>query len=494
MFTSVHRHCGVAFGNHPDRLVRIGRLLTKRLLIFLIALAPSVSLARDWHVSNAGNDDADGTTPATAFRSLQKAAGLVEPGDTVLIGDGTYTYTSPPNAGGSAVLKLTRSGRPEAWITWRAAPGARPEIRFTGWGGIEITASYQIIDGLSVTGGNDALTLLDALADAKNLRPNPRFNGNGITIDGRKSAPDAKPHHIIIRRATVAKCPGAGIAGLEMDHLTVEDCQVFENSWYCRYAASGITTLNNWTFDDAPGYHIVIRRNLVWNNKTLVPWERTGKLSDGNGILLDVTDVKKDGATNPNGDAVISPPPAAASASASTPTPAPTSAPAKPTRPEWKARALIANNVSAYNGGSGIHTFRTRHVDIVNNTTYWNGQVVGYQELFSNQCTDVVMLNNIIVPRPGGKVTSNSRNTDVRWDYNLYPAAQSVLTGPHDLVADPRFVSIHPDLREADFRLRPDSPARASGSPELPQPTDLAGLPRPADRAPNRGAYEQTSP
>jgi len=92
------------------------------------------------------------------------------------------------------------------------------------------------------------------------------------------------------------------------------------------------------------------------------------------------------------------------------------------------------------------------------------------------------MLNDIIVPRPGGKVTANSRNTDARWDYNLYPVAQSVLVGPHDLVADPRFVSIRPDLREADFRLQSDSPALNRGTKDLPQPTDLAGKKRPRTR------------
>jgi len=54
---------------------RIGRLL----LFFLTVAIPSVMPARDWHVSAMGFDSADGTTSATAFRSLQKAADLVAP-------------------------------------------------------------------------------------------------------------------------------------------------------------------------------------------------------------------------------------------------------------------------------------------------------------------------------------------------------------------------------------------------------------------------------
>lgn len=465
------------------RARRLRSLFFSPTLVVVAIAAPAqprlfASAAHTWYVSGTGDDTHAGSEVSTAFRSLQKAAGLVEPGDTVLIGDGVYP--TPANDANGNVLNISRSGRPDAWITWRAAPGAHPELRPTGWGGIVITGSYHVIEGLTVIGGNDALTLVDALADARNAKPSGRFNTNGIFVNGRLRKPDEKPHHVTIRRCSVSKVPGGGIVGIETDHLTVEDCHVFENSWYCRYAASGITTLGNWRFDDAPGYHIVIQRNLVWDNKTLVPWERTGKLSDGNGILLDVTDGEDDGgATNPNADAVTAPRPARSDKSV------------KPPRPPWNGRALIANNVSAYNGGSGIHTFRTRQVDIINNTTYWNGAVVGYQELFPNRSADIVILNNIIVPRPGGKVTSNSRNTAIRWDYNLYPAVQTVFRGEHDIVANPGFVDIQSDLRRADFRLSAGSPGLDSGSDEIPQRTDLLNRSRPTGPARDRGAYEQ---
>lgn len=34
------------------------------------------------------------------------------------------------------------------------------------------------------------------------------------------------------------------------------------------------------------GYHLIIQRNFVWNNKTLVHWDVIGKLSEDNGIKL----------------------------------------------------------------------------------------------------------------------------------------------------------------------------------------------------------------
>jgi len=452
------------------------RMLIGPLAALSLTLSAGSAGAKTWYVSPEGSDAANGGTVASAFKTLQKAGSVVQPGDVVLIGDGVYEGDPNARGEGTALLAITRSGRPGAWITWKARPGHTPELRPRQWSGIEIRASYHIIEGLTLTGGNDEVSLVEAIAASKATPKSARFNTNGIFVEGRRNPPDAKPHHVIIRKNTVGKMPGGGIVAIEADHITIEDNKVFENAWYMEYAGSGITLLNNWAFDDAPGYHVIIRRNMVWNNRTMVPWERTGKLSDGNGILLDVTDqATTGGATNPNADAVV-----AAEAKPD----------AKPKRPVWKARSLIANNLSAFNGGSGIHTFRTSHVDIVNNTTYWNGSTVNYEELFANRSTDIVILNNVIVPRPGGRVTSNNRNTDVRWDYNLYPVAQTVVTGPNDIVADPQFIAIDRDLLRADFRLKKGSAARDSGTDTLAQPTDLRGNPRPVGKR-DRGAFEQ---
>ncbi|MHA4847309.1 right-handed parallel beta-helix repeat-containing protein [Flavitalea antarctica] len=460
---------------------------TFHLFICLISATLFASAQTQWHVSGKGNDDNDGKSSSKAFRTLKKAAALVQPGDAVLVYDGDYADNDKGN--GSAVVTLSASGTEQAWITWKAAPGAKPVVRPAGWAGILITGSYNILDGITVTGANDSLVLSAAQAEAKNKTPDPKYNTNGIFFNGRNRKADEKPHHLVIRNCTVNNCPGGGITGIEIDYLTVEDCKVYNNAWFMRYGGSGITTLNNWAYDDAPGYHIIIQRNRVWYNKTLVPWEQIGKLSDGNGILLDVTDQARNGATNPNADAAVKvtadkPKTDTAKATAD-------STPPRPRRPEWKGRALIANNISAFNGGSGIHTFRTRHVDIINNTTYHNGAIVGYQELFPNNSEDIVILNNIIVPRPGGKVTSNNKNTNIRWDYNLYPQAQNVIKGEHDIVAEPLFLGVGCDMHTADFRMAKGSNGLNSATPELAQPTDINGKARPKTTGRDRGAYEQ---
>jgi len=465
--------------------------MKKRLCIITLMLTASLFVsANNWYVTGLGNDSNDGKSLAKAFLTLQKAADLVQPGNVVLVGNGVYTNAD--QSSGSAVLTIHASGTADAWITWKAIKGEKPVVNPKGWAGIQITGSYNIIDGINVIGNNDSIYLLEAQEDAKKPRANPYFNGNGICFDGRNMPADKKPHHLIVRNCEVAKCAGGGITGLEIDYLTIEDCKIYNNAWFMRFGGSGITTLNNWAFDDALGYHIVIQRNYVWNNKTMVPWDRIQKLSDGNGILLDVTDQNRQGATNPNDDAVAKKAATQNSTAVATPeaTPKATVTPPKPSRPEWKGRALIANNLSAYNGGSGIHVFRTKHVDIINNTTYCNGTIVGYQELFPNNSEDIVILNNVIVPRPGGQVTSNYRNTNIRWDYNIYPTAQDIFKGEHDIVADPKFIDIQLDVTKGNFKLAKGSTGINSGSNDVAQPTDINGKKRP-NSGRDRGAFEQ---
>jgi len=461
---------------------RVGFLVLLFVMVSFVAIAQIVQAVtsgknkdlqiKRWFVAGNENDNNRGTTLNSPFASLQKAACVVQPGDTVLMANGIYKNSNRLNGG--VVLRLTTLGTKNAWTTLKALPGHKPEIKPTGWAGINIGACYLVIAGLKITGANDSIVLHKALEQAKVAAADPFYNTNGIFIEGRQLAPEKKPHHVIIRNCTVSKCPDGGLAIIEAGYITVEDCEVYQNGWYMRFGGSGISILNNRACDDLPGYHIIIKQNKVWNNKTMVPCNSFGKLSDGNGILLHVTDLAK-GAPILNGDAAIN---------ADT-TIKPSSK--KPMHPRWKGRALIANNLSVFNGGSGIHAFRTKHVDITYNITYRNGQAVGYQKLFPNNCKDVVIMNNIMMPRPGNKVTFNNRNTDIRWDYNVYPAGQDVLKGPHHIVADPKFNKADDYLPIANFNLLAVNPALNSGTKNTMQLLNLQKSKRPKAKGIDRG-------
>ena len=148
---------------------------------FLLLISTIVS-AQVWYVSGTGSDTNDGKSAKTAFRTLQKAADLVKPGDVVWVGDGKYSSDDKGN--GSAVLSIKTSGRPDAWITWKAQPGQHPDIRPIGWCGIQVSGSYHILDGLRVMGNNDSIVLLNAQEDGKKPTPDPYYNTNGIFFNG----------------------------------------------------------------------------------------------------------------------------------------------------------------------------------------------------------------------------------------------------------------------------------------------------------------------
>ena len=69
----------------------------------------------DYYVATNGSDANPGTA-AAPFRTLQKAANVVGPGDTVIVRDGVYTGGSS----GGDLVSLSRSGSSSAWIVFRA--------------------------------------------------------------------------------------------------------------------------------------------------------------------------------------------------------------------------------------------------------------------------------------------------------------------------------------------------------------------------------------
>ncbi len=81
-------------------------------LLFVLSAAAS---AADYFVSPTG-DDANPGSLARPFRTIQKAADLMQPGDTCYVRGGTYRES----------VTLKRSGRPGAPIRFRAYPGEIP--------------------------------------------------------------------------------------------------------------------------------------------------------------------------------------------------------------------------------------------------------------------------------------------------------------------------------------------------------------------------------
>jgi hypothetical protein len=91
-------------------------MLIRQYLGVVASLVPLLltPLARGqrYFVAPYGSDQASGSRSAP-FRTIQRAAQVAGPGDTVIVRAGTYT-------GKDRMVSLTRSGRPAAWITFRS--------------------------------------------------------------------------------------------------------------------------------------------------------------------------------------------------------------------------------------------------------------------------------------------------------------------------------------------------------------------------------------
>ncbi|WP_051251116.1 sugar-binding protein [Paenibacillus harenae] len=415
--------------------------------------SPYIGDPVNYYVSPNGSDLSNGLTPENSFLTIQKAASLTQPGDTVYVMSGTYRAT----AHSDRWLNITRSGaydqvnQEAKYITYTAYdPNNKPKLLLPDnvpgvWNMVAIAANYIIFDGFEVEGNNLNLTLEqgeavyeDKIAGGTNWAEYARTNTNGIDFNG---------HHIIARNNHVHHMAGGGIGG-KGDYITIENNEIHSNSWYTMYATSGVSFLGNYDVDsNTTDYKIIIRNNRVYDNETKVKWDRTMNYSDGNGIIYDVNQ-------------------------------------------EYKGRTLITNNIVYENGGSGIHTYRSMNVDIINNTVYNNSRSphMNYANLFANASENINILNNIVYGRAGKPINDDISGYNNVFANNVYFNGVVKVMGTNDRVLDPKFVSL--EAGNYDFHLQSDSPAIDYGTQTRAPQTDYAGDARPQGAKYDIGAYE----
>jgi parallel beta-helix repeat protein len=422
-----------------------------------------------YYVSGTGNDSNDGLSTSKAFRTLQKAADQTQPGDTVLVMNGTYTQAEPT----WNVLSIQTSGRADAWIRYKNYPGHTPKIKVRNWAGIGVDgASYILIEGFTLVGNRDEVSLAYALSQKSNLS-NPLTSGNCIGVSPKyQSNPAQRAHHIIIRKNNVSKCPGGGIYTVSTDYVRVEDNVVWGNAFYAPYANSGISFYGNWNSDPSSATKMIIARNIVYGNQNLVPFyysnvndpsKRT--ITDGNGIIIDDS---RNTQTFGGG-----------------------------TRDAYKGRTYVANNIVYENGARGIHVFSSDHVTVVNNTTYRNSSnpATPEGEITTVWASDVKVYNNILYARSdrpantriGTPENPTDKNTQI-FDYNL------VFSGTaFDSDKTNNILGQNPQFSNAstkDFRLQTSSPAINAGARTPSATRDFDKVKRPLGSGIDIGAFE----
>ena len=404
------------------------------------------SFATNYYVSPSGSNTNNGLTISTAFQTLNYASGQTSAGDTVFVLNGTYTNLSS----NSNVFNIYNSGTAVNNIVFRNYPGHSPLIKLNAnnWSGIVIQgADYITIDGFTIVGNNDSITLAYAIAEQLNTN-NPATSGNGIGITREYNNITNKPHHNIIRNCTISKCGGAGIYGYRADYTTIENNTIFECAWYAPYGNSGISLYQCWNSDSLDIIKNYIIGNTCYRNENYIPFIAVGSITDGNGIIID------DGRNTQNSS----------------------------TQGVYLGKTYVANNLIYNNGGRGIHVYLSDKVVIVNNTCYQNCQSPAIQDgEYTAYSTDSIsFINNIAFPASGIPPIdkSNTTTTNLTVDHNLWATNSSLANpiGTNSITGNPNFIlpSTNPSI--ADFHLQAISNAINAGTNSNAPFTDKDGL------------------
>jgi hypothetical protein len=415
--------------------------------------------------SPSGSDLNSGTA-ATSPKTFTGAAAAATPGSVVCLHGGTYNLASsftPPN-----------SGTPSSWIVYKNYGDGG--VNFIWTGAADASPMFRLGSGSFPSG--------------------PAYlEFRGLTLDGQGNAGDAffcqGAHHLRFIGNTMSNTGGSGIGTRNCDYLTADHNIINHNGympsstsvpqWYGW--TSGISFNSNQWFDSYGGFHNVISNNIVVGE-----YDSSSNHTDGNGIILDLS----------NG-----------SYSASTANTPP---------------ALIINNVVYGNGGRCIHAFVVTNFWIVNNTCYKNtlDATLGNAGSFStNNSHDGYFINDISVAWNGSNPTyvQEGTNANIQYYADLFfgSAINFVYSNPSQfLQADPLFVNppslsggqyataLIPPLLGNGLTLLPLSPARGKGIdpsalPNLPAAiaadlkkyvyTDINGKPRPQGSF-DLGAYQ----
>ncbi|OPL18224.1 MAG: hypothetical protein AVO35_06885 [Candidatus Aegiribacteria sp. MLS_C] len=204
-------------------------------VLLCIAVCPVMSVT--YYVSNGGNDSWSGTSPDSAFATLQHAADLVAPGDSVLALDGYYAGFDLRSGGTGTSPVVFAAMDDDAWIDQRN-PVTEDGINLEG-------ADWVVVDGF-------------------NLAELPR---NGVRV--------ALSDHVTVRECYCEGCFERGIFTAFAEYLTIE-----HNECCGSVDEHGIYHSNS-------GDHPVIRYNVCYNNNGCGIHMNGDLSSGGDGIISD---------------------------------------------------------------------------------------------------------------------------------------------------------------------------------------------------------------
>ena len=374
--------------------------------------------------SPSGNDSNSGTSTSSP-KTFTGAASATQPGAVVCLLAGTYNIAStfyPPTSGTPSAWIVYKSyGNGAVNLIWTAGATGQPMFKF-GSGSFPSGAAYLEFRGLNLDGQNNAL--------------------DGFLCQGG--------HHLHFIGNSINNTGGSGVGAVDCDYLTSDHNLINHNGYLYGWTSAVSYNSAQW-FDNYSGFH-----NIVSNNIITGEYDGSSNHTDGNGIILDLS----------NGSYNYS--------SANTPP------------------ALIINNVVYGNGGRCIQANVVTNFYIINNTCYKNnldtslGNVGSFTTQNSN---NGYFINNITfaVASNNPSYDQEGTNANIQYFADMYYGAPNNFSysNPSQLInANPLFLnppsesiggyltSLAPALLGNELTLQATSPAYNRGI----DPSTLSGL------------------
>lgn len=324
----------------------------------------------------------------------------------------------------------------------------------------------------------------------------------GLHLDGRGKAGDGffcrGSHHLRFIGNSISNTGGSGIGAIKCDYV-MADHNIIDHNGYipsdagknAKYYSwtSGVSLNSNQWYDSYTGFHNIISNNIVTGEV-----DQSSKHSDGNGIILDLSD------RTYNYSSANTPP------------------------------ALIVNNVVYGNGGRCIAAYIVSNFWIVSNTCYknnWDPSIGRAGSIGVNNSHDGYVVNNIAIPWSRASHCYHEENVTkgIHYYRNMCfgGSGEAKVSDPQQIIqANPIFLDppylessnkaqyrepLMPAVIANGLMLRPTSPALRKGIdpailPNLSETivtdlrkyayADFNGTARPQGGTPDLGAYQHT--
>ena len=509
--------------------------LKNNITLFISILFYSFSFSQTTYFVDQqnGKNSNNGKALNFAFKTFDKAVGVVIPGDVIeIVGiyknpsyNSNYTYNSENDAhlwhSENTIRINNLNGSAGNFITIKAH-NSNTVLKGDGANIFRVTNStYLKIEDFNIEGEVENIPLSTANAlqfvyiiDDSNLigsstKPNAsdiKFRNEDETNDSdnfveetdtytdisskkviRPSYIDTRglyvsnSSNIIISNNTIHHTPGGGLRVSDGKHITITENEIYRCSAKS-YSGTHALVVTKTQPITSSNYSVEILRNKIHHNyneqyswspsKTII----TPRIDEGKGISLqrnNLTDW-----INGNG------------------------------------RILVANNLCYWNGFSGVHSNDGYRIDFINNTCYLNsytnsitysgqiqkGQNIGISAQSSN---DIKMINNISVVDAdwGGFALSAGGTSNLKVNNNLIFGYNGTISQDSDvknvdentLKTNPLFVNAPDHLLETqfNFNLKNNSPAIGIALTSFAPSDDFFGKIR--DSNPDLGAIEYSS-